>query len=310
MIDNVTLANGSEIAVEVTGKGKQVVILVHGIGSSSSMWLPFAYQHPKDFKFVIPNLRGFGKSTAAKFDNPEDVLLDYANDIKALIDHYAPDGKVILAGMSMGAYSCMRYFQEFGTGRVIKYLNIDQGPKAMNSNTWRYGIGGETHEGLFGAFKSLMKAFEPKLGMEFVSLENPFQDEYISQLRNFFSLAFHRSAELSIVDATLGGEVPVLRHLARGSTQCVTWQSYYHCLKSYVDRDYDFRKTMAKLDIPLTLHIGRHSHMYPARGQYYMAHHAPLCKVVEFDESHALMYTAPMKFSFEFAKFLSAKALP
>jgi pimeloyl-ACP methyl ester carboxylesterase len=312
MIDHVKMRDLSSIAVEVVGKGEQVVILMHGIGGSSAMWLPFAHQHKKGYTFVIPNLRGFGKSSTTKFSHPDDVLRDYADDLEMLIDTYSPDNKVILVGLSMGAYTCMRYFKDYGSDKVAKYLNIDQSPKAINSGSWKHGIGGEQHAVLFCAFKALMKSFETKVGCAFAALDPDLQAGYMACIGDFFSLAFHRDFEVRLIEKLFNSKHPVFLQIAKSqrSMHSRVWQSYYNCLKSYVERDYDFRKTMAKLDIPMTLHIGRHSKMYPARGQYYMAHHAPKCKVVEFDEAHGLIYTAPVKFSIEFSKFLSSEASP
>jgi pimeloyl-ACP methyl ester carboxylesterase len=236
--------------------------------------------------------------------NPDNVLLDYARDIKALIDEFSPDQPVTLVGLSMGAYSCMQYFELFGTDRVQRYLNIDQGPKAINGVDWNYGIAGNKHNQLFGDFERVMAEFDDKLDIRFKELPKRLQLDFLREVGRFFEIAFHRSRERRAIGRIFSGENNLLSELAKQTSHAANWRSYYYCLKSYLGQDYDFRSTMAAIDIPITLHIGRFSEMYPARGQYFIAHHAPQCKVVEFDEGHGLMYTAPVKFSLEFGKFL------
>ena len=302
MIENIKMHDNQFLTVDVHGTGKTVVILVHGIGGSSATWLPFVFQHINNFKFVSLNLRGFGKSHKVAFSCPDDVLDDYSNDLNSIISHYSPNHKVILVGLSLGAYSCMSYFSKFGTEKVKKYLNVDQCPKAINSVDWKYGLGGSRHKKIFGKFEVLMDRYNNKLGVPFELLSNTLQSEFLNGIGEFGELAFHRKIEQWAVNSFFSS-LPT-RMFAKQTMHATTWQSYYHCLKSYLKQDYDFRELIASIDVPITLHIGKFSKMCPPAGQYYIAQHAKHCNVVEFDEGHALMYTALFKFSLEFAEFL------
>lgn len=306
MLELVKMRDGQYLHVDVFGSGKKVVVLMHGIGGSSAMWVPFCLPLLKEYKFVIPNLRGFGKSSGVTYTTPGNVLMDYALDLAELIDYYSPDEKVILASLSMGAYASMQYFKLVGPERVEKYLNIDQGPKAMNSKEWKFGIGGTENETLFGAFKELMERCDSELGKPFYGLNSGIQSDFIEKVHLFFSLAFHQSYEKKALGFLLTNNNSVLRFIAKKVTQAGNWQSYFHCLRSYIECDYDFRKIMSEIDLPITVFIGKFSTMYPKEGQQYIVDNAKDASVEEFIAGHALMYTSPIKFSVAFSQFLKS----
>lgn len=306
MLELVKMRDNQYLHVDVLGTGKKVVVLLHGIGGSSTMWIPFCLPHLKDYKFVIPNLRGFGKSGHLTFTTPNNTLSDYALDLAELIEYYSPDDKVIIAGLSMGSYATMEYFKLVGSENVEKFLSIDQGTKAMNSKTWKFGIGGENHDALFADFKDLMMRSEAELGKPFYGLPTLLQGDFLTNLSSFFTLAFHQSYEQKLIRKFVTSTNPILRLVATKITQALHWQSYYHCLRSYIERDYDFRKTMTELDIPVTLHIGKYSSMYPREGQEYVANNGKDVAVKYFEAGHALMYTSPIKFAVAFSQFLKS----
>ncbi|CAB4130281.1 MhpC Predicted hydrolases or acyltransferases (alpha/beta hydrolase superfamily) [uncultured Caudovirales phage] len=306
MLELVKMRDGQYLHVDVFGSGEKVVVLLHGIGGNSTMWTPYCLPHLKDYKFIIPNLRGFGKSGGMTFTTPRNVLSDYALDLAELIDYYSPDDKVILASLSMGAYASMQYFKFVGAERVEKYLNIDQGPKAMNSKEWKFGIGGDDNEELFGGFKELMNQCSNEVGKPFYGLDSTLQADFIDNVHRFFALAFHQNFEQKILHHLMTNENMVVRYVAKRVSQANNWQSYYHCLRSYVECDYDFRKIMSEIDIPITVFIGKFSTMYPKGGQQHIADNAKNAVVKEFNAGHALMYTSPIKFAVAFSQFLNS----
>lgn len=302
---DVKMRDGQSLKVAVVGespkKYKKYVILVHGIGGNHNTWLPFALPFMMDYTFIIPNLRGFGDSGDVPYNKPTDVVRNFAEDIDDLVHAFVPDGDTfILAGLSMGAYACMCYIDMTKGARVEKYLSVDQSPKAINSLEWPYGFFGERHRYGLSPMINVMRDIE-------LYLEKPDQmpsivvDEFIKQLGEFFEFAFHRPYEKLAVKLLMWFRLPVV--LKAVSADNIF--SYYCCLKSYVERNYDFRDVFAKHDVPLYLHIGKHSEMYPAEGQKHLGRTAKaLVQAIEFDEAHALMYTAPLKFYGAFSDFL------
>jgi len=74
--------NGIEMYYEVYGQGKPLVLL-HGFGSSGSAWKRWIGDFGKEYRLIIPDLRGHGRST-----NPSNVFThrQSARDIFALLD--------------------------------------------------------------------------------------------------------------------------------------------------------------------------------------------------------------------------------
>lgn len=75
--------NGQELYFEVHGSGKPVILL-HGFSGSSQDWMPLLHLWGTDFKLVVPDLRGHGRSgVLSKPFRHEDA----AKDVFALLDH-------------------------------------------------------------------------------------------------------------------------------------------------------------------------------------------------------------------------------
>jgi pimeloyl-ACP methyl ester carboxylesterase len=294
--------DGQYLCVDRIGSGKKVAILLHGIGGSSHLWMPFAMQNRGDYTFIIPNLRGFGKSRHVKFDHPNDVIRDYAKDLDTLVADYRGQGKVTIAGLSMGAYAAMHYFHSFGTERVEKFLSIDQSPKAMNGAGWKHGLCGNNQEAMFALFNKSRQDFSSSVGIPFAGIKQEVKDDYLMAVGKFIEAALHRPFEKRVLNKFR--QLPGASRVMASVLSADSWESYYHCLESYQGQDYDFRGVMCSLDIPVTLFIGKHSEMYPADGQRYIQKHGHHVTAHEFAESHALMYTSPIQFTRHFNRFL------
>src|SRR5262245_7643185 len=117
----VPLRDGERLSVRIIGRASPVVLL-HGFGSRGSHWLPNALPLARRYKFVIPDLRGFGDSHDVPLREP-DVLATYARDVVDVLDHLDLD-RVPIAGISMGACTAMKMFALGHSHRVSRYLNI------------------------------------------------------------------------------------------------------------------------------------------------------------------------------------------
>jgi non-heme chloroperoxidase len=301
---NIKLRDGEQLRVCVIGNLNRelpIVVLVHGIGGSHHTWLPFAIPLASEYTFIIPNLRGFGQSQDVPY-NSRDVITNFAEDIEDIIDKLVPnDEQIILCGLSMGAYLSMRYLEMTGCARVSKYLNIDQSPKAMHSEDWSSGLLSHRQEYLMARMKLLMEEGETYIGLKVYELPENFRDEYLDALGDFFECAFHRKTERLLAKNLIKFNNPLVLKI----TSAHKFSSYYACIWAYINYDYDFRESLKKFDIPVSVFIGKNSVMYPADGQQYIADNVPnLDMCVEFDEAHALMYTSPLNFYRHFKQFL------
>lgn len=306
-LKSIKMRDGQFLSVKVSGldksnpTSKPYVLLVHGIGGNHNSWFVHALPFLKDFVFVIPNLRGFGYSENVPY-NTKDVLKNFAEDLEDVIEAVVPQGeKVILAGLSMGAYTCLKFLEMTKSRRVSRYLNIDQSPKAMHTDGWELGMLSHRQKYIMPRMQIVMNEFENHIDKDFDDLPVVLRNEYLDAMSDFFECAFHRAPEKFVIKNVIRyGFTPVLKAVYGHK-----FTSYYHCLWAYINLNYDFRPMLKTLNIPVTVYIGAHSVMYPAAGQRYISDTVPnLTKCVVFDESHALMYTAPIKFHEEFKEFL------
>src|SRR5258708_8959777 len=111
------------------------VILLHAFPLSADMWRPQLERVPQGWRFIAPDLRGFGGSqslppeggshTIDQGHSPsrgrETTIDDYAADVLCLMDCLAMDAAVI-GGVSMGGYVTFAMFRQAAsrfTGMVL-----------------------------------------------------------------------------------------------------------------------------------------------------------------------------------------------
>ncbi len=101
--------NNINLAYERRGKAGTPLILIHGYPLDHSIWDGVALLLENDFDVIIPDLRGFGKSSAV--DTPY-RMSDFADDIASLLDHLNIE-KAMLAGHSMGGYVALAFARKY-----------------------------------------------------------------------------------------------------------------------------------------------------------------------------------------------------
>lgn len=96
--------NDIELAYTRRGEGTPLVLL-HGYPLDSHLWDDVAPLLEDTFDLILPDLRGFGKSTTV--DSPY-TMDDYASDIAGLLDQLGLQ-KAAIAGHSMGGYVALAF---------------------------------------------------------------------------------------------------------------------------------------------------------------------------------------------------------
>jgi pimeloyl-ACP methyl ester carboxylesterase len=104
--------NGISLAYERRGNGAPLV-LIHGYPLDHNIWNEVASFLENDFDLILPDLRGFGRSTTLTVPY---TIKDMASDIAALLDRLGIE-KAALAGHSMGGYVALAFAREY-PGRV------------------------------------------------------------------------------------------------------------------------------------------------------------------------------------------------
>lgn len=134
--------NGIELAYARRGTGAPLVLL-HGYPLDHHIWDVMAPLLENDFDLILPDLRGFGKSTTV--DTPY-TLDDFASDIAGLLDHLGIK-KSAIAGHSMGGYIALAFANRYpervsGLGMVASQALADSHEKKRD----RYAAAAEIAE--------------------------------------------------------------------------------------------------------------------------------------------------------------------
>jgi esterase len=107
-------------------EAKETILMVHGMfGNIAQFYFTIAPELSKDFKIILFDLRGHGKSTRTSDGY---TLSSLANDIKCLLDALKIEQCHIL-GFSFGTLIALKFTMEY-KGRVKKVVAMDIPPKA------------------------------------------------------------------------------------------------------------------------------------------------------------------------------------
>jgi pimeloyl-ACP methyl ester carboxylesterase len=99
--------NGTRLYYEVAGMGEPLV-LIHGLFLNNKMWDDQFSEFSKQFKVIRYDMRGYGKSSNPKEEEP------YSNheDLKALLD-YLNTSKAHILGLSLGGSNAINFTLEY-----------------------------------------------------------------------------------------------------------------------------------------------------------------------------------------------------
>jgi pimeloyl-ACP methyl ester carboxylesterase len=100
--------NGINLAYTRRGTGTPL-LLIHGFPLDSSSWDEVVPLLEDQFDLIIPDLRGFGRSTTVKTTY---TISDMADDLAGLLDQLGIE-KTNLAGHSMGGYVALAFAKKY-----------------------------------------------------------------------------------------------------------------------------------------------------------------------------------------------------
>jgi pimeloyl-ACP methyl ester carboxylesterase len=108
------------IYYNIVGKKGPFVLFIHGLGSSSYCWRKIIPHLESDYRLVLPDLWGFGKSSKTHLDKMD--LDSQVQVLMELMDHINVT-KFNVIGHSMGGHIALWLTRKF-TNRVIKLIAI------------------------------------------------------------------------------------------------------------------------------------------------------------------------------------------
>lgn len=99
-------AAGIDMAVAQWGTGTPLVF-VHGFPFDGGMWSGQLQAFAGLHQVIVPDLRGFGDSTAT----PGEVTMErFADDLAELLDALQVEAPIVLCGLSMGGYIALAFW--------------------------------------------------------------------------------------------------------------------------------------------------------------------------------------------------------
>ena len=99
------------VSYAVTGKGNTVVLL-HGFGEDENIWNHLVGKLKTDFRVIVPDIPGSGKSTILKDGNNIVSIDDYAEVIIKILEKETVTNCTII-GHSMGGYITLAFAEKY-----------------------------------------------------------------------------------------------------------------------------------------------------------------------------------------------------
>lgn len=299
-----TMPDGEKLFVREIGQGEPVLVL-SGLGMHSWQWLPFLLPNIKQYKFYIPDWRGFGGSRTCNIPQDIDAISNHWRDLESLIEQLNLN-HFILMGYSMGATTAMHGMQYGNLASKLKaYLHIDQTPKIPTDETWEFGLFGKKYfkiKRLLKDFSDFLHQYSDYRFVDELPLEP--RTELIQIWLNFIKI--QGSNKLSPLMFNLALKHPQLqKHLL--PIRRMDYLTWY--IDNYLHHNEDYRDAIAQLACPTTFFIGEKSSLYPAEGQKQISNRLANAKNIIFKRSgHTPLITEPVKFSQEIRSFLKESA--
>jgi 3-oxoadipate enol-lactonase len=129
--------NGVKLHWRESGAGDDVVLFIHGFPFRSTMWGPQLEAAPEGWRFIAPDLRGFGSSDAGS--EPFSIDL-FADDVIALLDHLNIE-QVVVCGLSMGGYVALSIAERYPHRmRAIVLVATRAGADSPDARKSRYEL--------------------------------------------------------------------------------------------------------------------------------------------------------------------------
>jgi sigma-B regulation protein RsbQ len=242
--------------VRFSGNGQQVILFAHGFGCDQTMWRLVAPEFEADYRVVLFDYVGCGKSDWSAYDDRRYANLDgYARDVLEIIEAFDLRD-VIFVGHSVSAMvGVLAAIQE--PGRFSRLIHIGPSPCYVNDGAYVGGFERKDIEGLLDLMDKNYVGWAAYLAP--VVMKNPDQPDLAAELQASFCATdprvtrqFARVTFLSDNRADVGKlKVPSL--ILQCSEDAVAPESVGHYLHAHL-ANATFRKMSATGHCPHLSH--------------------------------------------------------
>jgi sigma-B regulation protein RsbQ len=171
--------------VQVLGRGPQTMLLAHGYGCDQTMWRHLVPAFENDFRIILFDYVGHGKSDASAFDRDRyGTLAGYADDVLSICEALAVRDAVFV-GHSVSAMIGILAAQK-NPSRFSSLVLIGPSPRYVNEGDY---VGGFTREDIDGLLDFLdANHLGWSSTMAPVIMGNPDRPELARELEHSFCL--------------------------------------------------------------------------------------------------------------------------
>lgn len=101
--------NGHKVHYQIEGSGSKTIVFIHGWSCDAEFWKYQAPAFTNDYRVILIDLPGHGKSDAPEIDYTLDT---FADAVKAVLDDSSTE-KAVIAGHSMGFAVAWRFANKY-----------------------------------------------------------------------------------------------------------------------------------------------------------------------------------------------------
>jgi non-heme chloroperoxidase len=141
-----TIVTSDGVTLHYTDDGGGLpVVLIAGFTASAETWeLQRRALRSAGYRVLGFDRRSHGSSESPAYGQR---MARHGKDIRDFLDAAGLD-QVVLVGGSMGASAIWAYYDLFGADRLRGVVTVDQSPKMVNDEVWRFGCYGLTRDNL------------------------------------------------------------------------------------------------------------------------------------------------------------------
>ena len=270
-----TLSDGTKLYYEDTGKGKNTLVMMHGVTSNHRVFEKPVEVLSEKARCITYDHRGHCNS---RYSNSSPVTTEMlADDLNELINGLSLEN-VTLFGWSMGAGAAMTYIKKYGCDKLKQLVLCDMSPRQLNDENWNLGLDKGKYD---------MKAMKKAENNSFKKIARDFMKGVAPKLKY---------APFFVVNR-------FLRNIMSECNEEII-SELFESMKLQDNRDF-----MSDLTVPLTYIYARPGSLFaPRLAQWYreQAKEAGIrFRAVGIkDSSHLLIYEHPYEFAYQITRLI------
>lgn len=271
-----TTDDGQSLHVAVTGTGPPLVLL-HEWASNFRVWTPLLKDLEASFTVYRWDARGHGGHAVDGFDAT--TVARMAEDLRLMLDHFGLERPALVAH-SMGALTAWEYIGRHGCVRISRFCIIDQSPRLITDDEWRFGI---------------YYDWPPERDRHFVA---ELRRDFVETVMKLVAHGRNRNARRRYEDPEDG-----LWRL-RAYLMTVNPEPLISIWESLTLADY--RPVLDRIDVPTLLVYGSESNFYGVETGEYVRSRIPDAEFIVYQGAdHSPHIADPRRFTADLGRFLS-----